>query len=101
MVLPDGTETQEGCGEDCLNRMSYIHCDPRTCPCGQFCTNKPFHFLKPPPLDTFLTTNRGHGVRPGTHVPTGAFLVEYAGEVSKGASDVGEQRGLMGKVNAK
>lgn len=29
-----------GCGEDCLNRLSFIHCDPKLCPCGASCTNR-------------------------------------------------------------
>lgn len=46
VLLPDGTEALVGCGEHCLNRLSFIHCDPRTCPCGLHCSNKPFHQLK-------------------------------------------------------
>jgi hypothetical protein len=71
-----------GCTENCLNRLSYIHCDPRTCPCGLACTNKPFHQLKAPPLEVFLTENRGHGVRLTQGLDKGQFVVEYAGEVS-------------------
>ncbi len=29
-----------GCGEDCLNRLSFIHCDPKLCPCGASCSNR-------------------------------------------------------------
>jgi hypothetical protein len=29
-----------GCGENCLNRLSYIHCDPKQCPCGEHCSNR-------------------------------------------------------------
>ena len=29
-----------GCGENCLNRLSYIHCDPRSCPCALQCSNR-------------------------------------------------------------
>lgn len=29
-----------GCGANCLNRLSFIHCDPRTCPCGERCSNQ-------------------------------------------------------------
>jgi hypothetical protein len=28
-----------GCGEDCINRMTYSECDPRFCPLGDKCTN--------------------------------------------------------------
>jgi hypothetical protein len=43
--------------------MSYIHCDPKTCPCGSDCSNQPFHRVKGPKLETFLTEDRGYGVR--------------------------------------
>ena len=33
-----------GCGDDCLNRLSFIHCDAKLCPCGASCTNRS-HFL--------------------------------------------------------
>ena len=28
------------CGPDCVNRQSFIHCDPRTCPAGAQCANR-------------------------------------------------------------
>ena len=34
------TAVRTGCGENCLNRLSYIHCDPRLCPCGLSCSNR-------------------------------------------------------------
>lgn len=80
---PDGSEVLVGCTEGCLNRLSFIHCDPRTCPCGTACTNKPFHLLKAPPLEVFLTDNRGHGVRLTQPLEKGQFVVEYAGEVCR------------------
>ncbi len=44
-------------------RMSFIHCDLRTCPCGNDCSNHPFHRAKGLNLETFLTEDRGYGVR--------------------------------------
>ena len=35
-AMPERT----GCGENCLNRLSYIHCDPKQCPCGEYCSNR-------------------------------------------------------------
>ena len=29
-----------GCGEECLNRLSFIHCDAKLCPCGLQCSNR-------------------------------------------------------------
>jgi hypothetical protein len=37
--------------------------------------------LKAPPLEVFLTDNRGHGVRLTQPLDKGQFVVEYAGEV--------------------
>jgi len=28
------------CGPECMNRQSFTHCDSRSCPCGDSCTNK-------------------------------------------------------------
>ena len=39
-------------------QVSYVHCDPRSCACGELCSNRPFHLLKSPLLQTFLTENR-------------------------------------------
>ena len=33
-------QARTGCGDNCLNRLSYIHCDPRLCPCGTQCSNR-------------------------------------------------------------
>jgi AWS domain len=41
----------DGCGEDCLNRHSYIHCDAKLCPAGAACSNRPFHQLRPPQME--------------------------------------------------
>ena len=146
-----------GCGEDCLNRLSFIHCDAKLCPCGASCTNRsyllpwvcicplswlensgrgkaqlillspttaavyvrvgfcgwsivtvkrlacagmqslqvcithqwsthrrflcrPFHQLKSPQVEVFLTTNRGWGVKAAEPLAKGTFIIEYAGE---------------------
>eukprot|EP00798_Chlamydomonas_sp_ICE-L_P026932 gene26932-4554_t len=71
-----------GCTDaGCLNRLSYIHCDPKTCPSGELCSNRPFHQLEGPPMEAFPTEGRGYGVRALQPVARGSFLIEYAGEV--------------------
>jgi SET domain-containing protein len=52
--------------------MSYIYCDTKSCPCGEHCSNLPFHRIKPPPVETFLTENRGYGVRAKAPIRKGA-----------------------------
>lgn len=37
---PAAVAERVGCGDECLNRLSYIHCDPKLCPCGQECSNR-------------------------------------------------------------
>ncbi|KAF5826675.1 hypothetical protein DUNSADRAFT_2393, partial [Dunaliella salina] len=85
-VTPDPTQPHVkqlgwGCAENCLNRHSYIHCDPKSCPCGEACSNRPFHLLKGPSMEAFLTDNRGYGVRATEPASRGSFLLEYAGEI--------------------
>lgn len=80
-VGPVGEPVEVGCGDNCLNRLSYIHCDPRTCPTGDKCRNLPFHLLPKLDLEVFLTENRGYGVRTNQFLATGQFVVEYTGEV--------------------
>lgn len=53
-----GLPAPQGCGPDCLNRHSYIHCDIKSCPCGDACSNRPFHKLRQPKSEVFLTQNR-------------------------------------------
>ena len=60
-------------------RLSFIHCDARTCPCGDRCSNRPFVALPPPDMEVFLTANKGWGVRARSRIPRGTFVVEYAG----------------------
>lgn len=47
-----------GCVDGCLNRVSMVHCDSKTCPCGETCSNRPFHLLKQPRMEAFLTDTR-------------------------------------------
>ena len=65
----------------CLNRLSFIHCDARSCPCGDACSNRAFHALPGPRMEAFATENRGYGVRCMDRVPAGGFVIEYAGEL--------------------
>lgn len=72
---------QACCGATCLNRLSYMHCNKKMCPCGDACQNKPFYMLQTPKMEVFLTSSKGWGVRAAEDILHGAFIVEYAGEV--------------------
>lgn len=37
---PPPPPLRDCCGENCLNRLSYILCDPRMCPAGERCSNR-------------------------------------------------------------
>ena len=45
---------ESGCGEDCLNRLSFIHCDPKLCPCGSSCSNRSVPMTVPPVLASLM-----------------------------------------------
>ena len=75
------TVPRTGCGAECFNRTCLTTCDPRVCPCGPSCSNRPFHQLKSPKTDTLLTENRGWGLFLAEPVKAGTFIVEYVGEI--------------------
>ena len=41
---------------------------------------RPFHQLRSPEVEVFLTTNRGWGVKAAEPIQKGSFIVEYAGK---------------------
>ncbi|KAI8099537.1 uncharacterized protein BX664DRAFT_363434 [Halteromyces radiatus] len=75
-------EGGRACGEDCLNRMMFIECDPSTCPSGELCSNQRFkkrEFVKH--LEIYLTDGRGWGLRTKEPIQQGTLITEYRGEV--------------------
>ncbi|ORZ25848.1 hypothetical protein BCR42DRAFT_314758 [Absidia repens] len=71
-----------GCGDDCLNRMMFIECDPSTCPCGELCSNQRFRkrqFVKG--LKVYLTEGRGWGIMAKEFIQQGTLITEYRGEI--------------------
>ncbi|KAI7861975.1 hypothetical protein BDF14DRAFT_1999502 [Spinellus fusiger] len=71
-----------GCGDDCLNRMLYYECEPKTCPCMAQCSNQRFQRKEGTKgLEIFLTRERGWGLRTLVNVKRGDLIVEYRGEV--------------------
>jgi hypothetical protein len=55
-------EGQTGCGHNCLNRHLFTTCDKRVCPCGDSCSNRPFHLLDTPRMKLIDTSDRGRGL---------------------------------------
>ena len=70
-----------GCGAECFNRSCRTTCDPRVCPCGPSCSNRPFHLLTSPKTRIVLTEHRGWGLFVTEPVRAGRFVVEYTGEI--------------------
>lgn len=75
------------CGPDsgCLNRATFMECDPESCPCGMDrCRNQAFQGHQYAPLELFWTgREKGFGLRTLRDLPVGAFVIEYVGEVIK------------------
>lgn len=72
----------EGCGDECLNRCSLVECDPRSCPCGDKCSNQRIQKKQElPGIEVYWTQSRGYGLRTSHAIPRGSFIIEYCGEV--------------------
>ena len=70
-----------GCGAECMNRQLRYSCDPRNCPCGDACSNRPLGQLPCPKTKITRTLHRGWGLVLQEPVAAGDFIVEYAGEI--------------------
>lgn len=42
-----------GCGDTCINRALQYLCSPKTCPCGEMCSNKSLFKRSTPSLKVF------------------------------------------------
>ncbi len=71
-----------GCGEDCINRMTYTECDTRLCPVGEKCSNNVIQKHRSVQgLERFMTESKGWGIKTKNSVPAGEFIMEYVGEI--------------------
>lgn len=70
------------CGSDCINRLMYQECNPKTCPAGDTCSNQRIQRYEwTPGLERFMTSKRGWGIRTTEKVKAGEFILEYTGEI--------------------
>lgn len=70
------------CGDDCLNRLMYTECSPKTCPCADRCGNtKIQRHLTAPGVERFMTEKKGWGVKAKQPIKKGIYILEYVGEV--------------------
>ncbi|PWN50139.1 SET domain-containing protein, partial [Violaceomyces palustris] len=69
------------CADDCMNRIIQYICNPRTCPCGDKCTN--ISLGKRPGIKTDVAYYgaRGFGLKALEPVKRGGFIDEYRGEI--------------------
>lgn len=81
LVISKKDAPKTGCGADCMNRQTRYSCDPRNCPCGETCSNRPLGQLPCPKTKIVRTLNRGWGLVLQEPVRAGDFIVEYAGEI--------------------
>lgn len=70
------------CGDDCLNRLMYTECSPKTCPCADKCRNTNIQrHITAPGVERFMTEHKGWGVRTKQPIRKGIYILEYVGEV--------------------
>jgi hypothetical protein len=81
LALAASADVVVGCGDGCLNRELFIECDPRSCPCGEACSNQPLSRKLPAPTEPFVTVGKGWGLRATARIAAGTFIIEYVGEV--------------------
>lgn len=73
---------ESACGDDCLNRLMYTECSPKTCPCADKCQNtKIQRHIVAPGVERFMTENKGWGVKAKQPIKKGTYIIEYVGEI--------------------
>ncbi|KAK4117633.1 hypothetical protein N656DRAFT_786329 [Canariomyces notabilis] len=82
---------EDGCGEDCQNRIMLYECDETNCNVGkEYCTNRAFQDLQERTkkggryrvgVEVFKTADRGYGVRSNRCFEAGQIIMEYTGEI--------------------
>ncbi|SZF05240.1 unnamed protein product [Blumeria hordei] len=82
---------ENGCGEDCQNRIMFYECDDANCAVGsKYCTNRAFAELQERRkaggkyrvgVEVIKTADRGYGVRSNRCFEPHQIIVEYTGEI--------------------
>lgn len=82
---------EDGCGEDCQNRIMLYECDDTNCNIGRpYCTNRAFQDLQERTkkggryrigVEVFKTPDRGYGVRSNRCFEANQIIMEYTGEI--------------------
>ena len=76
-------DSEPGCADKCLNRMTYTECDPDSCPVADRCSNMSIqkHDSITNLLNRFMTPHKGWGVKTKAKIAKDTFIMEYLGEV--------------------
>lgn len=84
-------KSENGCGEDCQNRIMFYECDDSNCAVGsKYCTNRAFAELQERRkaggkyrvgVEVIKTADRGYGVRSNRCFEPHQIIVEYTGEI--------------------
>ncbi|KAK3996310.1 putative histone-lysine N-methyltransferase [Cladorrhinum sp. PSN332] len=82
---------EDGCGEDCQNRIMLYECDETNCKVGKdHCTNRAFTDLQERTkkggryrvgVEVLKTQDRGYGVRSNRPFAPNQIIMEYTGEI--------------------
>ncbi|KAK4200169.1 hypothetical protein QBC40DRAFT_74080 [Triangularia verruculosa] len=82
---------EDGCAEDCQNRIMLYECDDTNCNAGrEFCTNRAFQDLQERTkqggryrvgVEVLKTSDRGYGVRSTRCFEANQIIMEYTGEI--------------------
>eukprot|EP01135_Chromosphaera_perkinsii_P002939 Nk52_evm50s230 gene=Nk52_evmTU50s230 len=89
---PEVDDISEACGHGCVNRAILEECNPRKCPCNEYCQNQRFQKSEFQEHEVFKTLKKGWGVRAVTDIPEDAFLIEYCGDVMNKSQFLGRVR---------
>ncbi|KAH6688907.1 hypothetical protein F5X68DRAFT_204579 [Plectosphaerella plurivora] len=82
---------EDGCTEDCQNRIMLYECDDKNCNIGrEHCTNRAFADLAERKsgggkyrigVEVIKTSDRGYGIRSNRCFDAGQIIMEYTGEI--------------------
>ncbi|KAK1580328.1 SET domain-containing protein [Colletotrichum navitas] len=82
---------EDGCGEDCQNRIMLYECDDKNCNVGrEHCTNRAFADLQERKsgggkyrvgVEVIKTSDRGYGIRANRCFEPNQIIMEYTGEI--------------------
>ncbi|XP_050100270.1 probable histone-lysine N-methyltransferase Mes-4 isoform X2 [Anopheles aquasalis] len=70
-----------GASSSCINRLTFIECNPETCPAEDRCSNQRFAKRIYPEMEVRKFEDRGHGLVTREDLTAGQFIIEYVGEV--------------------